>query len=75
MSLVAHDLQPKHAEPAITTRKHEDSCGLGFIGAANSPSAFSGHTESVNDLDISIQGGQTWLVDALLCATCTISDP
>ena len=73
VEVVVYDLPPEHAEPAIITCKHEDACRLEFIGAINSPSVFSECAQPVNDL--SIHGGQTWLVHAFLCATCVISDP
>ena len=65
-SPVAHDLQPEYEDLAITTHKHEDGLGLNFLDATDVPSAFSSTEERVNDLDVSIQGGQIRLVHFIL---------
>ena len=56
MSPVGYNSQHECAEPAITTRKHEDGWGLDLFGAT-APSAFlpiEERAQAVNDLDVSI---------------------
>jgi hypothetical protein len=77
MSRVAYDPQPQYTGPAITTRNDEDARGSEFLGPG-APSAFPSAEEWAqleNDLDIIIQGGQTWLAHAFLSATYMFSDP
>ncbi|KAF8471593.1 hypothetical protein DFH94DRAFT_197069 [Russula ochroleuca] len=57
MSPVGYNSQLEYADPAITTRKHEDDQRLDLFGTTEAPSAFSpteGRAQSVNDLDVSV---------------------
>jgi hypothetical protein len=78
MSPVGYNSQLEYADPAITTRKHEDDQRLDLFGTTEAPSAFSpteGRAQSVNDLDVSVMMTKFCWSHAYLYATCVISDP
>jgi hypothetical protein len=54
---------PEHAELANTMPTHEDAGGLGFqsLGATDALLSTDEWDQLVNDVNISIPGGQKWL--------------
>jgi hypothetical protein len=58
MSHVAYYLRPEYAEPAITTRKHDDSLGLEVFGDTDTPASRS--TEERVQSVKPLQHGQFW---------------
>lgn len=75
MSPVVYDAQPKYAEPAIMTLKHEFASGLELFCASNGPPAVSPTDEYAQSGSIANQGGQVRMVHAFVYAIWVISDP
>jgi hypothetical protein len=77
LSPLAHDSQPGHAEPAVTSRNHEGAHGLSLQDTANTPFAYMSPEEFAQlkeDIDSFSEDVQNWLVHFLF-AMYVISDP
>lgn len=76
MSFMASDLPLGYADPAIAKRQCEEAHTLEFFGSTDAPPAYSSTQEcaqSVDNLDISIQSDQVWLVPCPLYTTYVVS--